>query len=98
VATAAYRIAQEALTNVARHAGADHVDVTLEVDGASLVLMVADDGKGFDPGLLTENEGLGLAGMRERAALVGGALDVATAPGQGTRIALSIPLEEEMSS
>jgi PAS domain S-box-containing protein len=98
VATVAYRIAQEALTNVARHAAADHVEVTLVVEGASLVLTVSDDGKGFDPALLTENEGLGLAGMRERAALVGGVLEVVTTLGEGTRITLDIPLEEEMSS
>ena len=97
VATVAYRIAQETLTNVARHAAANHVDMTLAVAGETLVLTVTDDGGGFDPAALTENEGLGLAGMRERAALVGGTLDVSSARGQGTRIRLQIPLGKEMA-
>ncbi len=97
VATVAYRIAQETLTNVARHAGANHVEMTLAVTGKTLVLTVTDNGGGFDPAALTENEGLGLAGMRERAALVGGTLDVSSARGQGTRIRLQIPLRKEMA-
>ena len=95
VSTVAYRIAQEALTNVARHASAGHVNVALAVTDGALILTVNDDGKGFDPAVLTENEGLGLAGMRERAALVGGVLEVASAPKMGTRIRLQIPLDEE---
>ncbi|MFH1984019.1 MAG: PAS domain-containing protein [Pseudomonadota bacterium] len=95
VATVAYRIAQEALTNVVRHAAAGRVDVKLELLDGTLVLTVADDGKGFDPTGLTESEGLGLAGMRERAALVGGNLDVVSAPQQGTQVRLQVLPGEE---
>jgi signal transduction histidine kinase len=62
LSTAAYRIAQEALTNVARHAAAGHVDVRLGLNNGFLTLAVMDDGRGFDTTALGENEGLGLAG------------------------------------
>ncbi len=92
IATAAYRIAQEALTNVARHANAAHVEVDLHTDGNGLVLLVSDDGQGFDHEALSSNDGLGLAGMRERATLVGGELEVESQPGQGTQVRLRTPL------
>ena len=94
VATAAYRIAQEALTNVARHADAGHVEVQLAADSGLLTLVVADDGRGFDADQLGESEGLGLAGMRERAVLAGGMLDIRSACGKGTRIQFQVKLEE----
>lgn len=86
LATAAYRIAQEALTNVARHARASHVEVQLVGADGLLTLVVADDGRGFDVDQLDETEGLGLAGMRERAMLAGGGLDIRSNAGKGTRI------------
>jgi signal transduction histidine kinase len=86
IATAAYRIAQEALTNVARHAQATRADVALITRDRQLQLTVADDGRGFDTGRLSEFEGLGVAGMQERANLLGGKLEVRAAPGEGTRI------------
>jgi PAS domain S-box-containing protein len=93
IATAAYRIAQEALTNAARHAEAARTEITLEMDGeGALVLKVVDDGRGFDPECLTENGMLGLAGMRERAALVGGSLAVQSQPGRGTVVSFRVPL------
>ena len=93
IATAAYRIAQEALTNVARHAGAAHAEVTLKMNGdGTMLLEVADDGRGFDPEQFTESDMLGLAGMRERAALVGGSLAVLSQPGQGTVVSFRVPL------
>lgn len=92
VATAAYRIAQEALTNAVRHARASEVSVTLQVIDANLHLTVTDDGRGFDIGTVSEAESIGLAGMRERANLVGGRLRVRSAIGQGTEIRLEIPL------
>ena len=92
VATAAYRIAQEALTNVARHARASNVDVSLSVRNNVLLVTVADSGRGFDPGTLSETEGLGLAGMRERAGLAGGTLTIASEQGKGTRVSLEIPI------
>jgi len=92
VATAAYRIAQEALTNVARHARATQVRVTLQAAAGRLTLTVADNGRGFTPAALVETDCLGLAGMRERAALVGGTLDLTSQPGRGTRVEFTLPL------
>ncbi len=92
VATAAYRIAQEALTNVIRHSEADNVEVALKFTRRHLFLSVADNGRGFDPAGLAESEGLGLAGMRERAALVGGTLTVRAARGQGCRVRFEVPV------
>lgn len=91
-ATAAYRIAQEALTNVARHSGASRADVSLRVEEGVLHLAVEDDGKGFDPERLEESKGLGVIGMRERASLVGGTLSVGPGAGGGVRIDLRLPL------
>ena len=90
VETTMYRIVQEALTNIAKHAEASHVSVLLTRAGRRAVLVVEDDGAGFDAdGPL---EGLGLAGMRERVALVGGRLRVETRPTAGTTIAVEIPV------
>ena len=93
VATAAYRIVQEALTNVARHADAAHVEVNIGRNGDDLLISVVDDGQGFNPAALKEYEGLGLAGMRERAGLAGGVLEVESSPETGTRIRLRVPVE-----
>jgi two-component system sensor histidine kinase UhpB len=82
-----FRVAQEALTNVARHAGADTVEVTLSPAGGDVVLTVADDGRGIPVGA----DGTGLRGMRERAALVGGSLDVRRREGGGTSVTLRVP-------
>jgi PAS domain S-box-containing protein len=92
VATVAYRIAQEALTNVARHAKAARVEVSLAMERDFLVLRVSDDGQGFNPDALNEADVLGLAGMRERASLVDGEFTVDSRPGQGTRLKLRVPL------
>ena len=87
-----YRVAQEALTNVLRHAGCDRAVLTLRVSDDALVLDVRDEGRGFDPGTVTAN---GLLGMRERALLVGARLDVRSRPGHGTLVRLSLPLQSE---
>ena len=88
-----YRVCQEALTNVMKHASASRVDVILETRGDSVVLVIEDDGVGFDPADLTvERKGVGLAGMRERAALVDATLDVESSPGQGRTIFLRGPI------
>jgi signal transduction histidine kinase len=88
-----YRVAQEALTNVARHARAQTASVTLrQVDGG-LLLAVRDDGVGFDPGESRGRGRLGLVSMRERLRLVNGTLDVESAPGQGTVIVAWVPGE-----
>ena len=89
-----YRIAEEALRNVERHSAAEHVDVSVRVDrlnGAGcLTLAVADDGVGFDPGAVPVGH-YGLLGMREQAELIGAELRVDSAPGQGTRVSVSVP-------
>jgi PAS domain S-box-containing protein len=91
-----YRILQEALKNVEKHAGASHVTVQLTKQGDIVQLTINDDGIGFDPdhhpARRKRNGGLGLLGMRERATYVGGALNVKSAPGQGTTITAQIPL------
>jgi PAS domain S-box-containing protein len=94
VATAAYRIAQEALTNVARHAFATRVKIDLQVKGGILTLTVADNGRGFNPKKLAQSDCLGLAGMRERASLLGGSLDLQSKPGKGTVVYFRLPLDE----
>jgi PAS domain S-box-containing protein len=91
-ATAAYRITQEALTNVARHSGASRVDVSLRVEEGFLHLAVEDDGRGFDPERLDESRGLGVVGMRERASLIGGTLSIGPGAAGGVRIDLRLPL------
>ena len=96
VETALYRIAQEALTNAAKHADAEGVSVVLENRGQSVILVVEDDGKGFDVAALMgsypNQKNLGLHGMRERASLVGGTLTVESSEGAGTAIFVEIPL------
>ena len=92
VATAAYRIAQEALTNVARHSKASHVDVSRRAEGEILTLSVEDDGRGFDLRELPESAGLEVAGMRERAERIGGVLEIMSRPGEGTRVRLKVPV------
>jgi signal transduction histidine kinase len=90
VQTTAYRIAQEALTNVVRHSAASHATVTVEHDAGDLVLTVADDGAGIPA---TASERGGLRGMRERAALAGGALSVdsGTRGTRGTAVVARLP-------
>ncbi|BBO76757.1 hypothetical protein DSCW_41740 [Desulfosarcina widdelii] len=95
IATAAYRITQEALTNVARHAEATRAKVSLAIRRGRLRLTIKDNGKGFDPESLGESDGLGLANMRERANLVGGLFTVSSLPGVGTTVYFRVPLMEE---
>ena len=82
-----YRIAQEALTNVAKHAHASRVDIMLEPGDHSVLLVIEDDGVGFDPGdRNVTDRGIGLLGMRERAALIGAAFEIESKPGDGVSI------------
>ena len=90
IETTAYRVVQEALTNVARHAGVDRAQVLCHREPDRLVLHVFDEGGGFDPEAATESSGL--SGMRERAALAGGEFEVTSAPGEGTRVTATLPL------
>lgn len=94
ISTAAYRIAQEALTNVARHSGANRADVVLRVENGAMTLLVTDNGKGFSVPELSESEGLGVAGMRERAMLVGGTLEVHSLIQSGAKVYFRVPLED----
>ena len=91
VATAMFRILQEALTNVARHAGAHVVRVTLSESAGELVMEVADDGRGLAAGALAKPESLGILGMRERAHLAGGVLTLANRPGGGLALSVRVP-------
>ncbi len=93
VETAVYRIVQEALTNVARHANAQHVGVVLERRGTECVAIVEDDGQGFDKAAAKNKRHLGLQGMEERAKLVQGRLMIETTPGSGTTIFVRVPLQ-----
>jgi len=95
LATAAYRIAQEAMTNVARHASATRVDVGLDVKGNSLILTVKDNGRGFDTDAMSVFDGLGLAGMKERADLMGGVLEIDSSPGNGTELKFIVSLRNQ---
>jgi signal transduction histidine kinase len=88
--TTLYRVIQEALTNVVKHAGASRVSILLQRKQGAVVAVVEDDGSGFDPDV-TREDALGLAGMRERLALVGGKLQVESSPGRGTTIAAEVP-------
>ncbi len=84
-----YRVAQEALANVSKHARARHVSVSLTLAGSTLTLTITDDGQGFDPEDRTVAERFGVRGMRERAELIGGTLQVTSRPGQGTTVRLT---------
>jgi two-component system NarL family sensor kinase len=96
VEVAAYRIATEALTNVLRHAGADHASVCLEVGDGALRLEVSDDGVGLGEDRGTQ--GLGLTAMSERAAELGGTCDISVGDGGGTRVRVSLPLRSEVTA
>jgi signal transduction histidine kinase len=91
--TALFRITQEALTNVARHALAKHVTVELNVIDGDARLIVRDDGKGLAEGDVSAPGSLGLLGMCERAEMLGGKLTIEGAPGRGTEVCATVPLK-----
>ncbi len=91
VSTAFFRILQEALTNVSRHGQATQVTVELIEQDAGVTLNITDNGKGMDEAALSARKSLGLIGMRERCLLLGGRFDIASLPGEGTRIEVRIP-------
>ena len=90
--TAAFRVLQEALTNVARHSGATTADVRVATETGRLVLEVRDNGRGIPADRLADLRSLGLIGMRERARSLGGDVDFRASPGKGTTISLTVPL------
>jgi signal transduction histidine kinase len=104
VRTTIYRVVQEGLTNIAKHARqTTTVSVVIERFGTALRLMIEDDGCGFGAAGASEpaaerNDGLGLAGMRERLALIGGTLEIESSPGAGTTLFARVPLEHEGAS
>jgi len=98
VETSAYRIVQEALTNVARHAGGRKVTVRLWTDAETLWVVIADQGHGFDPQTIDPRRSSGLTGMQERAALLGGQLTIESAVGAGTRLTATLPLHSGAGS
>jgi signal transduction histidine kinase len=96
VETVCFRVAQEALTNVVRHAHARHVRIDLRQEPTHLVMIIADDGEGFDPVTALQNasagSSFGVLGMRERVTLIGGDIEIQSAPQHGTQISIRIPL------
>jgi signal transduction histidine kinase len=110
IETALFRVVQEAINNIARHAAARNVNIRLELDENTAIVSVRDDGIGFDlselrveslretesnESLLSSNtRGLGIIGMQERIELLGGELMITTAPGSGTHIQICVPLRE----
>jgi signal transduction histidine kinase len=91
-----YRLVQEALTNIAKHAQATCVDISVTGDDDEVLVRVKDDGRGFDPRSATQ--GFGLLGMRERLALVRGELDIDSVPGRGTELRASIPTRRRVAA
>jgi PAS domain S-box-containing protein len=91
VATALFRIFQETLTNVARHAEAKGVVITLRDQDATVILSITDNGKGLPAGALYDPKSIGLAGMKERASVLGGELVIAPGPAGGTTVTLTLP-------
>jgi signal transduction histidine kinase len=100
--TAVFRAAQEALTNVDRHARAERVLVQIGVEDRRLVVEIEDDGEGFEPAAMTprpgDARGLGLLGMRERVELFGGSVSFDASPGSGTRVVIEVPLANVRTS
>jgi PAS domain S-box-containing protein len=98
IETALFRIAQEALTNSAKHAAATRIRLALSCHDGIVTLCIEDDGCGLPPHVMTEEwaSGLGLVGMRERARLVGGQLQIETEPGHGTKILATVPFTPAM--
>ena len=95
VETALFRVVQEVITNIARHAAARHVDIWFQFDNHRTTVSIEDDGIGFDMVEVTlspdTQRGLGLMGMYERVELLGGKMEIDTAPGYGTQIQIQMP-------
>lgn len=96
--TAAFRIVQECLTNITRHAQASRVSVSLKYREEQLMLSIADDGRGMATGNARKRDSFGIVGMRERAHGLGGTLSFTSAPGQGTRVEVALPIRSSEPS
>ena len=97
-ATAVFRIVQESLTNIAKHAKATRADITIARDGDLLVVRIEDDGIGFSPDAPRKAQSFGLFGVRERASLINADVVITSAPGAGTSIELRLPREAAVAS
>src|SRR5204863_9253004 len=95
IETTLYRVVQEALTNVVKHAGAAHVSIVVTSRDSSIAVTIDDDGSGFDPANVRA-DALGLLGMRERLALVGGTLTIESSPDAGTPHDARVPVSERL--
>jgi PAS domain S-box-containing protein len=95
VKTGLFRIFQESLTNVARHAHAKKVDINLKVEKEKIVLSIKDDGKGFEMEKAKSKRTLGILGMRERSYMMGGTYEVKSKPGKGTKVTVSVPYSDK---
>jgi PAS domain S-box-containing protein len=93
-ATAVFRIVQESLTNIIRHAGASYIELSLNQNGDCLHIQVTDNGVGMTTDALHKSRSFGIAGMRERVRLLDGELKISSRPGRGTKLKISIPLKE----
>jgi signal transduction histidine kinase len=93
VRIAVFRIFQEALTNITRHASATRVDVSLKMEDDNIVLKVKDNGRGITEDQISNHRSLGLLGMRERAYSYGGEVQIAGYPGRGTTVTVKIPIK-----
>jgi signal transduction histidine kinase len=102
IETTLFRIAQEAMVNVARHSQAEHLAIRLGNGHAQVVMTLADDGQGFDPTSVSlafeHGRGWGLVGMQERASLAGGHMSVESTPGEGTTVRVVIPIPDTTDS
>ncbi len=94
VSESLFRIAQETLNNISKHAAAKEIAVYLDRAGGNIKMEIGDDGAGFDPAKAVRPTAVGLSGIRERAKAVGGRLEINSAPGEGTRIIITVPVTE----
>ncbi len=95
IETTLYRCIQEALTNTVRHANAEKVDIELIKNASNVTVVIKDNGKGFEPNYIKQySNGVGLAGIRERVALLAGTLQINAAPGEGVKINITIPFSD----
>jgi two-component system CheB/CheR fusion protein len=92
-----YRVTQECLHNIAKHSGARQVAVEIRGNEDGVLLSIADNGTGFDPGLVADQSGLGLVGIRERVRLVDGIVSINSQPGHGTKIDVRVPLTKRLA-
>jgi PAS domain S-box-containing protein len=94
IKTGLFRIFQESLTNIGRHAHAQKVNIALETNNKKLMLTIEDDGRGFEKEKIAAKETLGILGMRERSLMMGGSYEITSIPGKGTSVVVSVPYNE----